>query len=78
MKKDIESRIRNVIGQLSAVLRMYEQGISCEAQLTQLKAAKAAISSIMTRLIEEEIGHCSKVAQKQQVVAKLLAELANS
>jgi len=75
MEKDITARIRNIIGQLEGVVRLHDSGVSCEQQLTQLKAARAGINAIMQKIIEKELSHCNKLAERKQVTAKLFAEL---
>jgi DNA-binding FrmR family transcriptional regulator len=75
MKKDITARLRNVIGQLEAILRMREYDAPCDVQLTQLKAVRAGISAVMQKIIEDEIAHCSKQSQREKVVEKLVAQL---
>lgn len=75
MKKDITARLRNLIGQLEAIVRLHEQGVACEEQLTQLKAVRAGVNAVMQKVIEGELANCAKAAEKEKVVAKLVAEL---
>ncbi|PIY17592.1 hypothetical protein CO112_02015 [Candidatus Dojkabacteria bacterium CG_4_9_14_3_um_filter_150_Dojkabacteria_WS6_41_13] len=75
MEKDITARIRNLVGQLEAVVRMRDSGVRCDEQLTQLKAVRAGVSAVMQKIIEKELAQCTKFAERKQVMAKLFAEL---
>jgi DNA-binding FrmR family transcriptional regulator len=75
MKKDITARLRNLVGQLEAVIRLRDSGVACEEQLTQLKAVRAGVSAVMQKVIENELAQCTKAGQKDKIVAKLVAEL---
>jgi len=75
MEKDITARIRNLVGQLEAVVRMRDSGVRCDEQLTQLKAVRAGVNAVMQKIIEKELAQCTKFAEKKQVMAKLFAEL---
>jgi DNA-binding FrmR family transcriptional regulator len=75
MKKDITARLKNVLGQLEGILRLREDEASCEQQLIQLKAIRAGVSAVMQKIIEEELASCSKVSEREQVMAKLVVEL---
>ena len=75
MEKDITARIRNLVGQLEAVVRMRDSGVRCDEQLTQLKAVRAGVSAVMQKIIEKKLAQCTKFAERKQVMAKLFAEL---
>jgi len=54
-----EQRINNIIGQLTGIKKMLtENKQDCLAVMTQLKAARSAISSLMTNVISEEFDRC--------------------
>lgn len=57
-EKTYEQRINNIIGQLNGVSKMINEKKDCESILIQTKSIKSAISSIMDKIIEEELGKC--------------------
>jgi DNA-binding FrmR family transcriptional regulator len=75
MEKDITARIRNLIGQLEAIVRLRDSGVACEQQIMQLKAIRAGVNAVMQKIIEKELAQCSKLAERKAVTAKLFAEL---
>ncbi len=57
--KTVEQRINNIIGQLQGSKKMLAADKwDCLSILTQLKASKSAISSLMDKIIKEEFDHC--------------------
>jgi DNA-binding FrmR family transcriptional regulator len=57
--KTLEQRINNVIGQLEGAKKMLaNDNRDCFALITQLKAAKSGLSSLMEKLVGAEIDHC--------------------
>ena len=57
--KTLEQRINNVIGQLTGAKKMLtSEQRDCFALLTQLKAARSALSSVMEKLVGAELDNC--------------------
>ena len=63
--KDQEQLINNIIGQLNGVKKMLQEEKDCTEIITQLKASKSGINTIMNRLIEENSKNCLKDLSKK-------------
>lgn len=76
--KTNEQRINIIIGQLEGIKKMLsaEQN-DCTDLIVQLKAIKAALSSLLEKIVSEEMGRCLVGQQKdhQEKVLKMLKEL---
>jgi|GEM_PF-1194994 DNA-binding FrmR family transcriptional regulator len=58
-KKNIENRINNIIGQLNAIKRMdSEKNSDCTQIIVQLKAVKAATSSLYENYLSINLNTC--------------------
>lgn len=58
-KKNIENRINNIIGQLNAIKRMEsEKKVDCTQIIMQLKAIKAATSSLYENYLSTNLNAC--------------------
>lgn len=79
--KTPEQRINNIIGQLEGVKRMLsDRDSDCCSLLIQLKAIKSALSSLMEKMISEELDHClaSRQPAKQEKVERMIKEIINN
>ena len=56
-KKKVDS-LRRVIGQVNGVIRMIESGEYCIDILNQTKAAKNALNTVETKILETHLTHC--------------------
>jgi DNA-binding FrmR family transcriptional regulator len=57
--KTTEQRLNNIIGQLTGAKNMLaDKRRDCFSLLIQLKAAKSAMSSLMEKVVSEELDHC--------------------
>lgn len=57
--KTTEQRLNNIIGQLTGAKNMLaDKDRDCFSLLIQLKAAKSAMSSLMEKIVSEELDHC--------------------
>lgn len=76
--KTNEQRINIIIGQLEGIKKMLSKKENdCTDLIVQLKAIKAALSSLLERIVSEEMGRCI-VGQKkdhQEKVLRMLKEL---
>ena len=70
MKNNIQL-INNLIGQLEGIKRMMDQNKDCLAVLTQIKAVKAGLSSMMDKYIMENMGACMKKSGSSKDFVKL-------
>lgn len=75
--KTTEQRINNIVGQLEGVKKMLNnKDKECLTIIMQLKAARSAISSLMSRLLEEEMDGCfSKKNKQPEKISKLFKEI---
>ncbi len=75
--KTTEQRINNIVGQLEGAKKMLNcKDKECLAVIMQLKAARSAISSLMNKLLEEEMDCCfSKKNKQSDKVSKLFKEI---
>jgi DNA-binding FrmR family transcriptional regulator len=76
-----ETRINIIIGQLEGIKKMLASGDnnSCTDLIIQLKAVKSALSSLLEKIVSEEMGRCL-IGQKkdnQDKMLKMLKELIN-
>lgn len=80
MMKNQEQLINNIIGQLNGIKRMLDGGQDCLAVLIQLKATKAALGALSSKLVVETLIDCAspKNQQKKLVMEKLIKELTNN
>ncbi len=66
MKRDntpkLLNRLKRVEGQVRGVARMIEDDRYCIDILTQIQAAKAALSRVEAELLKAHLGHCIESA----------------
>lgn len=75
--KNIEQLINNIIGQLEGANKMIKEDKDCYSVLTQLKAAKSGVNTVMDRLIEKDILECTqgKNEEEKEKMKQLIKEL---
>ena len=64
LMKSTAQRMNNISGQLEGVKKMMEEKCDCEKVLTQLKAIKSAISSVMDEIVEGQFKSDKKLLIK--------------
>jgi DNA-binding FrmR family transcriptional regulator len=52
------TRLRRIHGQVGGLLRMVEERRYCMEILTQLRAARAALSRVEENILREHVEHC--------------------
>ena len=57
-REEIDRRLKRVEGQIRGLQRMVEQERECEAVLTQLMAARAALDSVALMIVENHMKEC--------------------
>jgi DNA-binding FrmR family transcriptional regulator len=57
-KPKLLNRLNRIEGQVRGISRMVEEGRYCIDILTQLQAARAALSRVETELLKQHLGHC--------------------
>jgi DNA-binding FrmR family transcriptional regulator len=79
MIKTVEQRINNIIGQLEGAKKMAnDKNRDFFSLIIQLKAIRSAMSSLMDKVINEEMDHCFlNTNKKREKIAKILKELIN-
>ena len=76
-----EQRINIIIGQLEAIKRkLQDKKSGCTDLIIQLKAIKSALSSLLEKIVSEEIERCLMGQKKgqQDKALKIIKELTNS
>lgn len=58
---DVRMRLRRLEGQIRGIQRMLDEGQECEAVVTQLAAAKAALDRVSYRLMAAGMRQCLAV-----------------
>lgn len=56
--KSIQQRLNNINGQIEGVKKMLDDGQDCIQLLTQLKAIKSAVTSVMDTIVDEQFDTC--------------------
>lgn len=76
-QKDTTQLINNVIGQLNGIKKMLDEEKDCVAVLSQMKASKSAISSIMDKYIQVHAESCvgDLSGENKATLSKLIKEL---
>ncbi|HAP15276.1 MAG TPA: hypothetical protein DCZ00_05105 [Lactococcus sp.] len=54
----IKNRLKRADGQLQGVLSMVEEGKDCEAVVTQLKAVRSSLDSLIGLIVAENLQTC--------------------
>lgn len=77
MIKTTEQRINNIIGQLEGSKKMLsKKDRDCFGLIIQLKAIRSAMSSLMDKVISEEMDNCFVSKNlNQEKIAKILKEI---
>jgi DNA-binding FrmR family transcriptional regulator len=71
--KTISQRLNNIAGQIEGVKKLIDKKEDCLSVLTQLKAVKSAVSSVIGQVVEEQFDNClNDLSPKQK---KLLIEI---
>lgn len=58
---DVRLRLRRLEGQIRGLQRMLEEEQECDAIVTQLAAAKAALDRVGYRLVAAGMRHCARL-----------------
>lgn len=58
LRAKIQARLRRVEGQIRGIQRMVEEGRECEAVVTQLLAARAALDKASLLILRHQILYC--------------------
>jgi uncharacterized protein len=59
---DVAKRLKRAHGHLQGVLKMVDEGRSCEDIVQQLQAVEKALSTAKRNLIQDHIHHCIEQA----------------
>jgi DNA-binding FrmR family transcriptional regulator len=76
--KTINQRIKNIVGQLQGVDNMLQaQPVDCLKVITQLKAARSAITALMDKYLESEFDCClhQTKGQDKEQLKKIVSEM---
>ena len=61
-KGKLLNRLRRIEGQVRGVARMVDEDRYCIDILTQMQAARAALSRVESELLKDHLGHCIEAA----------------
>jgi CsoR family transcriptional regulator, copper-sensing transcriptional repressor len=61
-KAKLLNRLSRIEGQVRGISRMVEEDRYCIDVLTQLQAARAALSRVETEMLKDHLGHCIEAA----------------
>jgi CsoR family transcriptional regulator, copper-sensing transcriptional repressor len=71
--KTTEQRLNNIIGQIEGLKKLIKKDTDCITILTQLKAIRSAVGSIMDKVVERQMNDCmSTLSEKDK---KLLSKI---
>ena len=65
-------RLRRIEGQIRGLQRMLEEGRDCDAVLTQLMAARAALDAVGRAIIQEYVDHCLEMPDTKEAREKIV------
>lgn len=84
-KQAVQTRLAKVAGQINAVSRMVDDDLYCIDVIRQVRAAKAALSSLEQVMLREHVDTCvthaltgDDVALRKERVEELVAVLAGA
>ncbi len=74
--KNSEQRINNIVGQLEGIKRLIKSDKrDCFQVITQLKAAKSAVASLMEKIISDELTTCVIPGKDNIKLQKIIKEI---
>lgn len=76
--KTTEQLINNIIGQANGIKKMINDKKDCYLVINQMKAAKAAVTSLMDKFINENMNTCLSDPDKKgnkEMMQKLFKEM---
>lgn len=68
-------RLNRISGQVDGIKKMIEEGRYCPDILTQLRAARAALRTVESAILESHLGHCVSDAVQQGDPAEKAAKI---
>lgn len=84
-REAVLNRLRRVEGQVRGLARMVEDDRYCIDVLTQLRAARAALTRVETLMLKDHLGHCIEgainsgdAADQRRKAAELIELIARS
>jgi len=74
-KKDLQSRLRRIEGQIRGIQRMVEGDQYCIDILTQVSSASAALKAVGMGLLDDHVRHCVKESIERSAGDEKVEEL---
>jgi DNA-binding FrmR family transcriptional regulator len=71
-QEEIITRLRKIEGQVRGLQRMIQEEQECEAIITQLMAARAALDKVGTSIIADHLKQCLANPDPQQQIERML------
>ena len=74
--QDINIRLKKIIGQLNGIMKMMDDKQDCEKIITQFQAAKAALNSAFTEILNANLEQClqKKDSKNMKNILKLISK----
>lgn len=66
--KNTHQLINNIIGQLNGIDKMIKKDEDCLKITVQLKAVRAATSSLMIKIAEQDFSHCVRKSTSKEKI----------
>lgn len=57
-KRNLQSRLNRIEGQVRAINRMIEEDVYCDDVLTQIRATRSALNGVASKLLEHHMKGC--------------------
>ncbi len=75
--RTIDQRINIIIGQLEGIKKMMKKKNSCPDLVVQLKSIKSGVSSVMEKILEDELNNCilKECSGNKNKITKLFSEI---
>ncbi|QLK86496.1 copper-sensing transcriptional repressor CsoR [Staphylococcus sp. 17KM0847] len=58
IKRNLQSRLNRIEGQVRAINRMIDEDVYCDDVLTQIRATRSALNGVATKLLEHHMKGC--------------------
>jgi DNA-binding FrmR family transcriptional regulator len=78
IKKDIQTRLRRIEGQIKGIEKMVDNETCCKDVLIQVAAARAAINKVGTIILENYAKNCFKCSSDNKEEIEKIEELVST
>lgn len=74
----VQTRIKKIQGQLTAISQMIEEDVPCEQILIQINASKSAIHKVGQMVLEGHLQHCVRQGIEQGDAEQTIEDFAKA